>query len=87
MKLQKNDGGGTSVILGEGDLLSTVPESHADILTPEIQAVFENPAHFFKEIARRTPIANLCRYLDEMTSGGEWHLVLADTYMPVRQTI
>ena len=84
---RKNDGGGTTIIMVEGNLLADVPVSHEDIVTPEIRSSFENPVRFFELIAERTEISSFRRYLNAMTSGGRWSLVLADTYMPVRRTV
>lgn len=86
MKSRENDGG-TTVILTEGDLLSDVAETHEDIVTPEIRSTWENPVQFFKSIANRTKIQSFRNYLNAMTSEVRWSLILAETFMPGREAI
>jgi len=84
---QPNDGGGTTLILAEGDDLDAVPDSHRDIVTDSVRAAFRDPIAYFSDAAGQTEIENLQLYLRNFTSGGRWSLLLADTYMMDRDTI
>lgn len=87
MITRPNDGGGTTLVLAEGDDLDSVPESHVDILTDPIRRAFGAPTSYFGEVAKRTPITNLRGYLSNFVTDGRWTLLLADTYMMDRDTI
>jgi hypothetical protein len=87
MLTRPNDGGGTTLVLAEGDDLDAVPDSHRDIVTDVLRHTFRDPSAYFSELAGRTPIPNLQRYLSRFVSDGRWSLLLADTYMMDRKTI
>lgn len=87
MLARPNDGGGTTLVLAEGDDLDAVPESHLDVLTDSIRIAFRDPASYFADVARRTTIPNLQRYLSSFVADGRWSLLLAETYMMKRDTI
>jgi hypothetical protein len=87
MKALSNFGGGTTLVLAEGDDLRSVPESHRDIISDAVRDAFRDPVAHFSEIATRTMIPNLRSYLSNFVAGGRWTLLLADTYMMDRATI
>src|ERR1700761_2594010 len=87
MKFVENQGGGTTIVLVEGDSLDAVPASHADILTPELREAFRDPRACFSEIARQTRIKSFQDLLTRHVDKGRWELLLADTYMMERSTV
>lgn len=87
MEQQKNWGGGVTLILREGDSLDNVPQSHLDIVTPEIREAFTNPSDFFRAIAWKSKVKNFSVWLNTLINTGSWSLQLADTYMMKRSTI
>lgn len=87
MLTRPNDGGGTTLILAEGDDLDALPESHHDIVTDSIRTAFRDPASYFAEIASRTAVPNLQRYLSNFVAGGRWSLLFAETFMMDRDTV
>src|SRR5438105_5318923 len=48
LKSFKNEAGGKSWVLVEGDSLDKVPKSHRDIITPHVREVFADPAGHFR---------------------------------------
>ncbi len=82
-----NEAGGTTLVLAEGDDLSSVPTSHRDLINNSIRQAFCDPMQYFATIAERIQIASLQRYLGRFVADGNWSLVLADTYMVERATI
>jgi hypothetical protein len=62
MRVFQNQGGGTTVELRAGDDLSEVPESHKDIVTPEIRTVLADPAAHFRKIAALCEISSLAKW-------------------------
>ncbi|WP_442510524.1 hypothetical protein SH528x_002149 [Novipirellula sp. SH528] len=87
MMTRPNDGGGTTLVLADGDDLASVPDSHRDIITDSVRDAFRDPAAYFSEIASRTAIPSLRNYLANFVADGRWTLLLADTYMMERATI
>jgi len=87
MMTRPNDGGGTTLVLAEGDDLAAVPESHRDIVSDSVRDAFLDPVAYLSDIASRTTIPNLRKYLSNFVIGGRWSLVLAETYMMDRETI
>lgn len=87
MKERDNQGGGTTIILASDDSLESVPESHRDIVTNEIQDAFRDPHQYFLNIARQANIRCFRDYLTKIVSEGQWRLILADTYMMQRETV
>jgi hypothetical protein len=87
MMKRPNDGGGTTLMLAEGDDINALPDSHRDVLNDHIREAFRDPAAFFSNVANRTTIPNLSRYLKAFVEQGRCTLLLADTYMPSRKTI
>ena len=87
MLTRPNDGGGSTLVLAEGDDLDSVPESHRDIVTDSIRTAFRDPVSYFAGLASRTAIPNLNRYLSNFVTDGRWSLLLADTYMMDRDTV
>lgn len=82
-----NQGGGTTLFLEPGDSLDSVPESHRDIITNEIRDAFTDPHQYFLSIASRATIQRFRDYVTKLATHGQWHLVLADTYMMERKTV
>ncbi|QDS95100.1 hypothetical protein FF011L_38840 [Roseimaritima multifibrata] len=87
MITRPNDGGGTTLVLDDGDDLACVPDSHRDMITDSVQDALSDPAAYFSRIASRTTIPNLRKYLANFVADGRWSLLLADTYMMDRETI
>lgn len=82
-----NAGGGTTLVLADGDDLASVPDSHRDIITDSVRDAFRDPSAYFSEIASQATIPNLRNYLTNFVADGRWTLLLADTYMMDRATI
>ncbi|QEG38195.1 hypothetical protein UC8_01480 [Roseimaritima ulvae] len=87
MMIRPNDGGGTTLILAEGDNLDDVPESHRGVVSDPVRHAFRDPHAYFSGVASRTTIPNLQKYLSDFVAHGRWCLLLADTYMMDRSTI
>jgi hypothetical protein len=87
MQAKTNDGGGKTLILTAGDSLSDVPQSHRDIITPEIRDAYKNPPEYFREIARQSQLKNFSSWLNDLIQRGSWSLRLADIYMMERDTV
>jgi hypothetical protein len=64
-----NEIGGTSIFITRHDDLNLVPETHRDLLTPQVVEIFRDPHSHFANIARKTPIASMQKWLDAMLSG------------------
>ncbi len=86
MRVFQNQGGGTTIELGAGDDLAEVPESHEDMVTPEIRTVFADPAAHFRKIAKLCEIPSLARWLSKLTETGRWWLVLHEGGFYDRET-
>ncbi len=87
MKSYENFCGGKTLLLGAGDDLDQIPESHREIVTPAVRAVFQDPAAYFSELASRSQLPEFTRWLKEVTKSGKWTLVLDEAYMVERSTI
>lgn len=87
MQSETNMGGGTTLILTVGDSFSDVPESHRDIITPEIRDAFQNAPEYFRQIASQSELKNFAAWLNTLIQRGTWSLRLADTYMMKRDTV
>jgi hypothetical protein len=86
MRVFQNQGGGTTIELSAGDDLAKVPESHKDIVTPEIRTVFADPAAHFRKIATLCEIPSLAGWLSKLTETGRWWLVLHEGGFYDRET-
>ena len=75
------------MVLAEGDDLDAVPESHLDLVTDSVRNAFRDPQSYFAELAGKTTIPNLQRYLSRFVADGRWSLLLAETYMMDRDII
>lgn len=78
-------GEGSQVILAAGDSLDDVPESHRDIITPEVRVAFKDPRGYFRAVADRAPVRSFGKWLEALTAG-TWELILADWYPNGRYT-
>jgi hypothetical protein len=76
VEIQENEGGGKSIILGEGDDLSKVPRSHRGLITPAIREAFADPPGYFRQLAQRCPFRKMAKWLRGLVLGGGWELHL-----------
>lgn len=86
MKSHDNMGGGTSLFLLAGDSLDAVPDSHKDIVTPEIRRAFDDPIAYFRTAADQCRFSKMAEWLRAVTQSGRWQLVLAEGWMMDRCT-
>jgi hypothetical protein len=76
MEIEINDASGKSVWLFADDNLDEAPESHRDLITPSIRAVFSDPPAYFREIWSRCPFAKMKAWLGVLLEENNWALVL-----------
>lgn len=86
MEKQENMGGGTSYILTADDSLAAVPDSHQDIISPEIRIAFTDPIAYFRAAADRCRFPKMAEWLYAVTEIGKWRLVLEEGFMMDRST-
>jgi hypothetical protein len=72
----KNEAGGVSVYLVNGDDLNEVPDSHRTSITPVIREVFVDPPAFCRRIADRTPFPHMATWLRALAEEEIWALGL-----------
>ena len=76
MDIEENEGGGTSVLLVEGDDLASVPDSHMHLLSPQLRDAFRDPVSRFRDIAERCPFPEMARWLNALIDDPFWILEL-----------
>lgn len=86
MNTRDNMGGGTSIILTANDTLDDVPDSHKDIITPEIRRAFDDPIAYFRAVANRCRFPKMAEWFNAVTETGKWQLMLEEGFMMDRCT-
>ena len=86
MNTRENMCGGTSIILSANDTLDNVPDSHKDIITPEIRLAFDDPIAYFRAVANRCRFPKMRDWLNAVTETGKWQLMLEEGFMMDRCT-
>lgn len=82
MEARPNDAPGKSVILVAGDDLAKVPESHRDLLSPQIRDVFSDQPARFRQLALACPFATMAKWLRAVLKEGQWQLELHRGHVP-----
>ncbi|HUE73040.1 MAG TPA: hypothetical protein VMP01_19300 [Pirellulaceae bacterium] len=76
MEFEDNEAGGKSIMLFASDALDDVPESHADLISPEVRRAFVDPIAYFRKAAADCPFRTMKSYLTSILKKESWVLML-----------
>lgn len=71
-----NENETTTVVLAVGDDVSAVPESHCDLLTPDILAAFADVEGWLRRVIADATVPNMRTWFEKVLNGGRWELWL-----------
>lgn len=77
MEQEPNQAGGETIWLMPEESLADLPPTHQPLITPEIRTAFAAPKKYFLELAAKTELPGLAKFLEQLVGGGRCALLLA----------